>query len=205
MKKAHRPENPKEDFTFEHYREILKALKTNHRVISFKDAKSLGKDILNIDKFVILRHDVEFSVTNALKLAIEDNNAGLNATFFFLLSGDYNIFEHESANMIRQIIDLGHDIGLHYDAALFEDLKLEPIDVAAKQISLIETYWNTKVYAMSSHLPLRSGKTFNVPNVIDVYESLYINDIKYISDSTQVWREDVVSKLLDKYPKIHLL
>ena len=120
-------------------------------------------------------------------------------------TSDYNIFEEESASVVRQILDLGHDIGLHYDAALFESMGVEPIEIANNQITLMEKFWNTKVYAMSSHMPMRSGKTFCVPGIIDVYDKQYLIDIKYITDSTQTWREDVVSSLLDKYPRIHLL
>jgi len=152
-----------------------------------------------------MRHDVEFSLTSALQIAKLDYKAGIRATFFLLHTSDYNIFEKESASVVGQILDLGHDIGLHYDAALFESVGVDPIEIASNQIILMEKFWNTKVYAMSSHMPMRSGKTFSIPGVIDVYEKQYLSDIKYISDSTQAWREDIVSSLLDRYPKIHLL
>lgn len=58
---------------------------------------------------------------------------------------------------------------------------------------------------MSSHMPMRSKKTFGLPGVVDTYDPLYMEKIKYLSDSTQAWREGVVTKVLDKYPKIHLL
>jgi hypothetical protein len=79
------------------------------------------------------------------------------------------------------------------------------MEIAKDQIALMEAFWKTKVYAMSSHKPMRSGKTFSVPGVIDVYDGLYIKEMKYMTDSTQRWREGVITFLLEKYPKIHLL
>jgi len=52
---------------------------------------------------------------------------------------------------------------------------------------------------------MRSGRTLVLPGVLDVYDPLFIDDMKYVSDSTQKWREGVVTSLLHRYDKIHLL
>lgn len=200
-----RPSERERDFTLAHYGEILARIQQTHQVLSFRDAHRLGRDILGIERFLILRHDVEFSLTSALRLAEEDHAAGVHSTFFLLHTSDYNIFEEEGAAIVRRILELGHDIGLHYDAALFEKMGVDAEAVARQQIALMERFWNTKVYAMSSHMPMRSGKTFSLPGVIDTYDPLYLQEIKYLSDSTQVWREGVVTDLLAHYPHIHLL
>jgi len=77
--------------------------------------------------------------------------------------------------------------------------------VAASQIALFEAFFGTEVHAMSSHMPMRSGKAFAIESVVDTYDPLYVADIKYLSDSTQSWREGVVTDLLQEYPHIHLL
>ena len=202
---VNRPENPDDDFTLEHYAQILAAISTSHEVISFKDAQALGRGILDKERCLIMRHDVEFSLEAALRLAVADAAAGLRSTFFLLQTSDYNCFEDEGAQMVRQILDLGHDIGLHYDAALFERMELDFEATARAQIDLFETFFKTKVYAMSSHMPMRSGKTFSIDNVVDTYDPLYLKEMKYLSDSTQAWREGVVTGVLEKYSHIHLL
>jgi hypothetical protein len=106
---------------------------------------------------------------------------------------------------IRRILELGHDLGLHYDAALFERLNLDPLATAKAQIDLFEAFFQTRIHAMSSHMPMRSGKTFSIPGVIDTYDPMYLTEMKYISDSTQSWREGVVTENLAKYNHIHLL
>ncbi|MFW6383317.1 MAG: hypothetical protein ACOCZQ_01595, partial [Nanoarchaeota archaeon] len=199
------PKDKNKDFSLEHYREILRKIKKSHKTLSFKDANKMGKKILDIEKFVIMRHDVEFSLRSAKRLAEIENEEDITSTFFILQTGDYNPFEEYNANIIKKILELGHDIGLHYDAALFERFNLEPEQIARQQLEMFETFFNTKIYAMSSHMPMRSGKTFALPGITDVYDPLYLNEIKYLSDSTQSWREGVVTENLPKYPKIHLL
>ena len=200
-----RPEDRDLDFTLEHYAEILAAIKENHETLSFRDVSYVGRDLLKLDRFVIMRHDVEISLTAALRLAELDHAAGIRSTFFLLYSSDYNIFEPSGAAIVRRILDLGHDIGLHYDLQAYDRMGADPAVVARRQIELMESYWDTKIYAMSCHLPMRTGRTLSLPGVIDVYDPLFIDDIKYVSDSTQRWREGVVTSLLAKHDKIHLL
>lgn len=203
--KSHRPNDIEKDFSLEHYAELLEAIKKTHATFSFKDASKLGREILDVERFVIMRHDVEFSLPAALRLAKADHAGGVHSTFFLLQTSDYNPFEEESSLIVREILSMGHDLGLHYDAALFEKMGADPVHVAKCQIGHFEAFFNTTVYAMSSHLPMRSGRTFAIPGVVDTYDPLYMKEIKYLSDSTQAWREGIVSRNLDKHPKIHLL
>lgn len=200
-----RDSNPLHDFSMEHYREIVAAISKSHRTLCFRDVHAMGRNILDLPRFVIMRHDVEFSIPAALRMAEVEAEFGVSATYFLLQTSEYNPFEEEEAVRIRRILDLGHDLGLHYDAALFERLGLDPEKTAKAQIDLFETFFRTKIHAMSSHMPMRSGRTFSIPGVIDTYDPLYLTEMKYISDSTQAWREGVVTENLEKYDHIHLL
>jgi hypothetical protein len=200
-----RPADPAADFTLDHYREILAAITTSHRTFSFKDASALGKGILDTGRFVLMRHDVEISLTSALRIAKLDCEAGVRSTFFLLFSSEYNIFEPESAAIVSEILALGHDIGLHYDPSAYTAAGADPTIVARRQIDLMESYWQTRVYAMSCHLAMRAGRTLSLPGVLEAYAPLYFDQIKYLSDSTQRWREGVVTELLERYDQIQLL
>lgn len=200
-----REAEPDYDFSTAHYQEIVTTIQRSHRTLSFGEVHALGDTLMDIPRFVIMRHDVEFSIPAALRLAEIDAAAGVRSTFFFLLTSDYNPFEEEQAGGIRRILDLGHDIGLHYDAALLERLRLDATAVVKAQISNLETFFDTTVFAMSSHMPMRSGLTLSIPDVIDVYEPRFMVDMKYLSDSTQRWREGVVTANLSRHDRIHLL
>ncbi len=200
-----RHDDPDHDFTLDHYREIISSAAKSHRMLSFADAADLGRDILDIDRFLIMRHDVEFSLPAAVRLAEIDAELGVRSTFFLLQTSDYNPFEEEDALRVRRILELGHDLGLHYDGGLFERLGVDAGAVARKQIELFEAFFDTRIKAMSSHMPMRSGVTLAIDGVVDAYDPLYLVDMKYLSDSVQAWREGVVTKVLDRYPHIHLL
>lgn len=200
-----RDANPERDFSTDHYREIVETIQRSHRTLSFADVHELGDALFDIERFVIMRHDVELSVPAAVRLAEIDASVGIRSTFFFLQTSDYNPFEEEEARGIRRILDLGHDIGLHYDAPVLERLKVDAEVVVRAQIALFEAFFDTTIFAMSSHMPMRSGLTLTVPGVIDAYEPRFMVDMKYLSDSTQQWREGVVTDNLSRYDRIHLL
>lgn len=203
--RPHRPANPDRDFTLEHYREILARITATHETLSFAQAVPLGRDLLAKERFVLMRHDVEFSLDDAVTIARADREAGVRSTFFLQLGSDYNIFENANVPLVAEILELGHDIGLHYDVELLEMSNADPTDLARRMIALIESFWSTRVWAVSPHMPMRSGRRLEIPGVVDAYDPLYFTEIKYLSDSTQVWREGVVTSLLDEHDQIQLL
>lgn len=193
------------DFSLDNYNEIVKAIKRSHPTLSFRDVWLNGEKFLDLDKFVIMRHDIEFSLQSAEQIARIDWQNDIRSTFFLLQTSEYNCFEEEGAATIKRIIGMGHDIGLHYDAGLFQRMGVDPEKTARSQIDLFETFFSTKVYAMSSHLPSLSGKTFSVSGVIDTYDPKFMVWCKYLSDSSHNWREGCVVKNLEKHNRIHLL
>jgi len=200
-----RPTDPDLDFTLAHYEEILERITATHRTFSFGEAAPMGEALLDVERFVLMRHDVEFSLDAALTLARADHAAGVRSTFFVQIGSDYNLFEADGAAAVAQILELGHDLGLHYDLGLFERSGGDPVELARRAIRLMEGFFGVEIRAASPHMPMRSGRTLRIPGIVDAYDPLYFERIKYLSDSTQVWREGVVTSLLDRYDQIQLL
>lgn len=63
----------------------------------------------NLEKFVILRHDVEKHYDNALRFAEIQHELGIKGTYFFRMS------KYFDEDIIRNIAELGHETGYHYD------------------------------------------------------------------------------------------
>ena len=79
------------DFTLKKYRELLTALK------GYGD--------------VMLRHDVDLKPENSLATARIENELGWKAVYYFRA-----VPESWNEDIIRQIVDLGHEIGYHYES-----------------------------------------------------------------------------------------
>ena len=90
-------------FCFANYLKILK--KYRSMICDFKQ-------VTDIQKFVLLRHDVEFSVERALELAKLDQREGIQSSFLFQVrSNAYNVFSTKNSHKINEIYDLGHYVG----------------------------------------------------------------------------------------------
>ena len=63
-----------------------------------------------LEKSVMMRHDIDRLPQNALAIAKIENELGVKATYYFRISP--HVFNE---SIIKQIIDLGHEIGYHYE------------------------------------------------------------------------------------------
>jgi hypothetical protein len=71
-------------------------------------------------KFIILRHDVDLSLSYALKLAKLEAAHGLRVIYFVLLHTDlYNAMSESGTKALHQISDMGHKIVRHIDTRSF--------------------------------------------------------------------------------------
>ena len=95
-------------FSYEEYKEIIQIIKESGRMANFKQAR--GKD-----QFIIMRHDVEFSVDRAFALSKLELSMDFTSTYFFQWTNNsYNILSKRNMDMIRYMHERGHEIGLHF-------------------------------------------------------------------------------------------
>ena len=82
--------------------------------ITFKEYLEKPAFITHQTPFVVLRHDVEKKYKTALHFAEIQHKLGIKGTFFFrILPKCFN------PDMVKQIADLGHEVGYHYDDLTF--------------------------------------------------------------------------------------
>ena len=107
------------DFTLVNYRNLLKLALENYEFAFFNEKFDF------VNKTILLRHDLEFSVPIALKMAKIENSLGIRATYFIQLHGDfYNALEKRTFEQLKRIETLGHQLALHFDTH-FWDIKRE--------------------------------------------------------------------------------
>jgi hypothetical protein len=197
------PEVKSDAFSLDKYARCLrKALDLNYAILQVRQTTAPLPE-----KCLILRHDIEYSVDCALRMAELEHEHGLRSSYFVLAhSVFYNPFTPQNTKKIRRIIDLGHEIGLHYETYYFEDNDLSPVDGIRNDVSYMERMFDIHIHSVSQHRPARSsfveelGKHF-----IDAYRADLIYGMYYISDSSCKWRSLDLYESLGREKQIHAL
>lgn len=194
------------DFTYLSYIDMLNRLKKNdYKFSSYKDN-------FDTNKYVILRHDIDFTLDKALEMAKIEYENEVCATYFILLCTDfYNVFSKRSKNILLELKALGHNIGLHFDETKYGIVNDEKIfkDKIFNEISILENALNTKINIVSMHRPSKWILDKNIilgGRVINTYSNRFFKEFKYVSDSRMNWRENIISIIeSNKYNKLHIL
>jgi len=99
------------DFTTISLSNLLKPLiKKRFLFKSYKEFAEDNSPIIKNNNIIVLRHDVDLKPHNSLKTAIIESNLGIRGTYYFRM-----VPESFNENIIKQIADLGHEIGYHYE------------------------------------------------------------------------------------------
>lgn len=137
----------------------------------------------------LLRHDVDFSVECALKLARQNAAAGVRGTFFVLLRSDvYNLLAPRNLAWARSLADHGQAVGLHYAAdGPVPDNLAEVSSAVTRDYELLSDLLPGTVPVFAWHNPgpewLKKCATLEVSGLINAYAPRYIRDACYRSDS----------------------
>ena len=107
----------RDSFSYAEYRALIEALTRTHIPVRFVDLR----DGVPPNPFVILRHDVDYSPRAALRMAALESAAGWHSTYFLLPNGPYyNLLDPHHAALPRHLVELGHEVGLHYDVRFLD-------------------------------------------------------------------------------------
>lgn len=193
------------EFTYRAYRGLLSLLREQEYPVrnyhNYEDAP----------RCVILRHDVDQSLSQAVKLAELEAEEGVRSTWFVLLRTEfYNVFSKAGTEALRHIRSLGHEIGLHFDEASYAPA-LGPDEVVQniiKECGLLSALLETRVSTVSMHRPSKSTleADFQIPGIVNSYGKTFFRNFKYLSDSRRRWREPVLDIIRSgEFDRLHIL
>ena len=104
------------DFTLKTYKTLLNSLQQQGFTFqTFQEFIEHPKA-----KAIVLRHDVDKLPENSLRFAQIQHELGIKGSYYFRI-----VPESFNVEIIKKIVNLGHEVGLHY----------ETIDMAAKQLN----------------------------------------------------------------------
>lgn len=190
------------DFTVQNYRNILAKAREKYVFKSFLEY-SLDED------FIILRHDVDYSVHRAARLAEIEADLGIRSTYFILLHGEfYNVFEKKIADLVKAIIGMGHNIGLHFDSHFYAIQDESVLDEKLKfERNILEGLFEIKIRSFCFHItnPFTLACNKNeYAGMINAFSSFFQNDIGYCSDSNGYWRYKRLEDIIETHEFRHL-
>ena len=163
---------------------MLTRLAETHRFIRYRQIPDTTVP------FVLLRHDVEYLPSAALRMAEDEAARGISGTYFLLLNTRYyNLLAPEHASFAQRLATLGHDIGLHYDVNFFTAFPREQWDRLLKlQVKLLSEISGTEVRAIAMHQPALNGAD-PFAHTSELINASSVRDVTYISDSCRAWRD----------------
>ncbi|CAA7619084.1 hypothetical protein MTBLM5_30011 [Magnetospirillum sp. LM-5] len=199
---------PAPEFTLPRYRAILaSALQAGY---SFIDFPSLAAAANTAGPTCALRHDCDNSLTAALRMARLEAGMGICSTYFVMLrSAMYNLLAKPNSDIVREILSLGHHLGLHYDYSAYGPLDANQIAAhCEEERALLSTLFGQPVPVVSFHQPTAIVLENQVRLLcLNVYDRDDTRGFTYISDSNMTWREGCPSAWLGqlRHPKLQLL
>lgn len=179
-------------FTLSAYRTLLTDLRNVG--YEFVDYETLDPQLSHI----ILRHDVDISPHFCLDVAEVESNLGIKSTYFFLLRSElYNFFSNENLRIVEKLLALGHEVGLHFDATLY-DQSFDSLDrAAALECASMEVFLDRPIKVISFHRPAKVFLDYegSIAGRVHTYAPRFFSDIGYYSDSRGAWQDGDPLKL----------
>ena len=177
------------EFTLAGYRAIVEALlRKDYEVRGFADAESEKRHL-------ILRHDLDMSIQMAVPMAELERSLGVAATYFVLMRTEfYNPYSPSSVRDLKRLLAWGHDIGLHFDPALYPEDRAILDKGAIEECVALESITGRPVNVISLHRPGKSqqgkliyGQKGTLGGRRQADEPIYFHNMAYCSDSRGGW------------------
>lgn len=198
------------EFTYTAYRALLDLLRQGgYAFTNYHDYQTHPR-------CVILRHDIDNSLSQALRLAEIEAEEGVKSTWFVLLRTDfYNPASAASQKTLRRIRELGHEIGLHFDEMAYDGkggigfyASFSTEELIVCEAGILADICGCPITTVSMHRPSKATleEDLKIPDMVNSYGQTFFHDFKYLSDSRRRWREPVEDIIRGgEYGRLHIL
>ena len=105
-------------------------------------------------------------------------------------SSYYNLLSPAHATFARDLVVMGHEVGLHYDVNFLEAFPREAwCDLIHVQAGLLGELSGKKVTTIAMHQPGLNGDDplRNTGDFLNAYDDRFYRDMPYVSDSCRAW------------------
>jgi hypothetical protein len=177
-------------FTYAHFRRLIAAVRTAG--YAFEPLNAVAAARRGAMPVCFLRHDCDNDLVAAVRLARIEGEVGVSSTYFVMLrSAMYNLLASTNAALVREIVALGHRLGLHFDESLHADVA--PGRIAAlvdRERAWLHDEFGQPIEVVSFHQPSPRVLEGNLAlNCLNTYDRTAFAGVHYISDSNLRFRD----------------
>ena len=162
-------------FNLKLYKTLIKRLLNAGLKPSTNWNKKLSKNTL------FIRHDIDFSIEYAYRLALCESRLKIYSSFFFMMSTNfYNLLSSHNQKLVKEISSMGHKVSIHFDPTVYKNLKYFKYEK-----NVFENIFGENVDIVSIHRPRFFLKSNNIKlsGISQTYQDVFFKKMKYISDS----------------------
>jgi hypothetical protein len=143
-------------------------------------------------RHLLLRHDVDMCLRRAERLAEAEAELGVAASYFVLVNTEmYNVSSRAGRQSLRRLLELGHDIGLHFDGTHIREHDLESLTREVDlECNVLEMQTGRPVRVVTFHRPAPwlMGHATSLSGRVHAYQPRYFERMGYCSDSAGAFR-----------------
>lgn len=167
----------------------------------------------DFEKYVVLRHDIDFDPSLLAVLHEAEAENGVNSTTFFRVAAKgYNLLSAPVVDLLHELRAAGSEVGLHLDIGIESCWNTTLHKSAEIQKTVFDSVAPTPMRGFSLHQPTNNGGYEFADRLVaewgldyHAYDSHFFVDMKYLSDSGGRWREGHWSEKLGEFPKMQVL
>lgn len=165
------------EFSFEWVKYFLSEAKKITKILPFDRYTDDDK------KCILLRQDMDLDALQSLVFAQIEKELDIRSTFFFRVrSPTYNILSKEISEIIQWMSGNNFEIGLHFDASLYQ--KDENIEhYVIEEADVLSNVCGYPIRTVSYHNPTIYDKYPQLKNFVTTYDKRFFSDAQYLSDS----------------------
>lgn len=199
--------SPFAEFTESGFRSLIRACKDRgYRFVRYGERPE--------EPHVLWRHDIDVSAHRAFALAAIEAEEGVSSTWFVNPRSDfYSVLDPAVLEKLRGLRNLGHEVGLHFDAAALgvREWSEAALDAALRsEARLLESMLEAPVRVVSWHNPDQSNlldfQADEIAGLLSAYGASLRRDYVYCSDSNGYWRFRPMRQVIaEGSPRLHLL
>ena len=169
------------EFTTEGYINLLQYLRQVYKIAPF--CKISQKNT----PYLILRHDVDYSLEAALEMARLEQSLGINSTYFVLASCEvYDLFEEKNAYCLKEISKIGHEIGLHFEPRRYRSYDRSVYETFQIEVQRLESLSGKKVFSIARHNEWDRDPFASIKGYINANHPFWRGDL-FVHDSCRAW------------------